>query len=645
VSEREIAHRRPEPAREPHPVDHGHGRPDRVGSLTDWSGVVRRDVGNRGLSDLHEPGADDVEPLVGPVLRASGAPLDGATRTMFEARLRHGLGDVRVHTDAQAAASASAVGAAAYTVGQHVVFADGQFDVGSESGRQVLAHELVHTIQQGGPPVEGPMRVSDPGDVHEQEAARLASSPVGHAGPDLSARAIVTGRPAGVVARQPPQAPAPQHPLGPPVPLVEADRPRVAPAARDAIEKAVVGYIPLAFTAFSNATAAHAAAIKNEAKAKAELLAAIVDVVTGFLAPVFANWVAGRLMAKATDTVTKSAVVALISKQDVFKAAFTGATKIANQVMKSNANALFGETEIDAFALGLRNTFQRGAASILDSVTTLTDEQLIAVWLAYDPENADETAYRKVLGTLFNAYQTQVEPIGQHVTIGAPSEGGFGSSESVDSGLYEVQLARGSRLATLAVWSGGQTYLTAWVTSDMAAIARAKATALGLGAKPIALKDVQLSLVDILVPPPVHLRGKDSLEVAQALGPAGRAAAAADPDVETVVEHARNPNGRVPNEYERRKTLWVLRGYSSHALVCLDELNSWFPNGSVIDEQLRAADPAERARLAADPWFVDRVKAELNSFPRDTVLHTLGLGPAPVPIALPPFSPGYPYDF
>ena len=66
------------------------------------------------------------------------------------------------------------------------------------------------------------------------------------------------------------------------------------------------------------------------------------------------------------------------------------ATKIANQLMKSSSNSLFGETEIDAFALALRNTFQRGAAAVLDRLTTMSDPELLAVWTAYDPENADE---------------------------------------------------------------------------------------------------------------------------------------------------------------------------------------------------------------------------------------------------------------
>jgi len=55
---------------------------------------------------------------------------------------------VRIHTDGQAAESARAAGALAYTVGSHIVFGHGQYQAGSMAGRQLLAHELTHVAQQ-----------------------------------------------------------------------------------------------------------------------------------------------------------------------------------------------------------------------------------------------------------------------------------------------------------------------------------------------------------------------------------------------------------------------------------------------------------------------------------------------------------------
>lgn len=57
---------------------------------------------------------------------------------------------MRVHTGAQADESARALGARAYAVGQHIVFAAGEFAPDTAWGRTLLAHELAHVAQQGG---------------------------------------------------------------------------------------------------------------------------------------------------------------------------------------------------------------------------------------------------------------------------------------------------------------------------------------------------------------------------------------------------------------------------------------------------------------------------------------------------------------
>src|SRR5579884_3623289 len=89
-----------------------------------------------------------VSPVVHDVLNLSGKPLDAGTRAFMEPRFGQDFSNVRVHTDARAAESAQAVNALAYTVGRDVVFGMGQYAPATSSGRQLLAHELVHTIQQ-----------------------------------------------------------------------------------------------------------------------------------------------------------------------------------------------------------------------------------------------------------------------------------------------------------------------------------------------------------------------------------------------------------------------------------------------------------------------------------------------------------------
>ncbi|WP_426503081.1 DUF4157 domain-containing protein [Dactylosporangium sp. McL0621] len=80
------------------------------------------------------------------VLRSPGEPLPNATRARFESSLGPWLGPVRLHRDREAAASAAALGANAYTVGHHIVLGRGSSD-------RVLVHELAHVAQQHGRPI------------------------------------------------------------------------------------------------------------------------------------------------------------------------------------------------------------------------------------------------------------------------------------------------------------------------------------------------------------------------------------------------------------------------------------------------------------------------------------------------------------
>jgi hypothetical protein len=122
--------------------------------------------------------ANGVPPIVHEVLSSPGQPLDGATRAFMEPRFGHDFGRVRVRTGARAAESARSVNALAYTVGQDVVFGEGQYRPASDQGRKLLAHELTHVVQQGeynGAVATHPIRkVSYPGDVSEREADTVA---------------------------------------------------------------------------------------------------------------------------------------------------------------------------------------------------------------------------------------------------------------------------------------------------------------------------------------------------------------------------------------------------------------------------------------------------------------------------------------
>ena len=82
------------------------------------------------------------------VVESPGRPLQPELRTQLERRFGHDLSRVRVHSDGPAANSARATRSLAYTVGQHIAFAKGQFRPETPTGRALLEHELMHTVQQ-----------------------------------------------------------------------------------------------------------------------------------------------------------------------------------------------------------------------------------------------------------------------------------------------------------------------------------------------------------------------------------------------------------------------------------------------------------------------------------------------------------------
>lgn len=138
----------------------------------------------------------DVPPSVGDVLRSSGRPLGAETRAAMEGGFAHDFSRVRVHSDRAAMDSARDVGAAAYTVGRHVIAPDAAPSRHSPSW-DLLAHELTHVVQQSSMPVDtSSLRVGDPGTAMEHEAdrnvARLRNG----------TRAAIGGGGAGVLQRQ-----------------------------------------------------------------------------------------------------------------------------------------------------------------------------------------------------------------------------------------------------------------------------------------------------------------------------------------------------------------------------------------------------------------------------------------------------------
>jgi|GEM_PF-2808469 len=123
-------------------------------------GVQRKETGGSDASGKAAPS------VVSDVLSSgSGQPMESGTKHFMESRFGQDFSQVRIHTDARAAESASAIQARAYTSGRDVVFGSGEYQPSSENGQRLLAHELAHVGQQEGTKSNAVQRKVDANNV------------------------------------------------------------------------------------------------------------------------------------------------------------------------------------------------------------------------------------------------------------------------------------------------------------------------------------------------------------------------------------------------------------------------------------------------------------------------------------------------
>lgn len=99
--------------------------------------------------------------------RGGGKAMPSAMREPMESAFGADFSGVRIHEGSQSADLNDRIQAKAFTVGSDVFFRDGAPDVSSSGGQHLLAHELTHTIQQGGAGVQRTSEIA--GEVSQGE--------------------------------------------------------------------------------------------------------------------------------------------------------------------------------------------------------------------------------------------------------------------------------------------------------------------------------------------------------------------------------------------------------------------------------------------------------------------------------------------
>jgi hypothetical protein len=82
--------------------------------------------------------------------KSHGTPLPDKTRQQMETSFGADFGNVRIHTGSPAIQLSNELNAQAFTHGSDIYFNDGKYNPDTQDGKRLLAHELTHTVQQGG---------------------------------------------------------------------------------------------------------------------------------------------------------------------------------------------------------------------------------------------------------------------------------------------------------------------------------------------------------------------------------------------------------------------------------------------------------------------------------------------------------------
>ena len=106
--------------------------------------------------------------------RGGGQALDSGVRGNMESAFGADFKGVRVHADDRSDSLSRSLNAKAFTTGHDIFFRQGAYSPGTSTGRELIAHELTHVVQQNGSGISRKMSVSQPGDRHEVEADQMA---------------------------------------------------------------------------------------------------------------------------------------------------------------------------------------------------------------------------------------------------------------------------------------------------------------------------------------------------------------------------------------------------------------------------------------------------------------------------------------
>ena len=208
---------------------------------------------------------------------------------------------------------------------------------------------------------------------------------------------------------------------------------------------------------FALAVEQNRAAVKAAASDSSGFLDLILEIALGVLLPAVSKGIAHiaeELPASASNFRYKVALQAMKEEQTT-KLLETG-VKVGKELLKGEVSSLAGEDEMDAFLINLEDKSRKAADKIDQGLPGLSDEALVVMEVAYDPNVASLDQFRAAVKDLIAKYQAQVKPIGT-------TEYGWMNKESNFSLYYVVSPNGSKRLALLENYD-----LKTWISPELA---------------------------------------------------------------------------------------------------------------------------------------------------------------------------------
>jgi hypothetical protein len=322
-------------------------------------------------------------------LRGDGRPLPTSVRSFFEPRFGSDFSNVRVHDGPKADEAVQSLGAEAFTVGNNIAFADGNYDPFKSRGIELLAHELTHVIQQRKSSRHTLMRQNQEGDETNSDSNE---SRIRYFAPSPS-REFLSQSEHG--------------------PVKEKKKEALSDDARNALYTQLGIRLGSAADDFGRACRNVQKDIEAKAKAQAELAAIAIDATVAFVVPNLSKAItrlAGHVPHEVPAEVTRAAI-ATINNADSIAGSIGEIGKASTKAAVKSA--LTGKAE------GFCNAMIEGFQSRIDDISgyisaniqnrqALPDYLLLQYVANWDPGQITADRYEKKIRKEWKRWKRQV---------------------------------------------------------------------------------------------------------------------------------------------------------------------------------------------------------------------------------------------